>query len=402
MNRRKKFALTLLLLLLLSQAPFVYRRYRLGQLRRTIAELETKRAATSQDEFTEYKGVIHVHSYLGGHSEGSFDEIINAARANSLDFVIMTEHPSADVDTAAATLNGLHENTLFVNGSEVVAAGGERLLVVPGLSDNSSKSTAKELIASAKASGKLVFVAYPEKVPDWTALQGHDGVEIYNLFTNAQRINYPLLAFDCLWSCGSYADLLFTTFYERPSENLIRWDAALANQDQQKVAIAGNDAHSNVGFRFPQKEPILEFKLDPYERSFRVVRNHVILARGEELNPATLLKALKRGHSFIAFDLFSDATGFRFVAETASERRMLGDDIALPSRGEVRLAVEAPLTSRVVFFRNGKQIDEAHETRRKTLAVDQKGVYRVEVYLKELEPLIGASPWIISNPIYVR
>jgi hypothetical protein len=34
----------------------------------------------------------------------------------------------------------------------------------------------------------------------------------------------------------------------------------------------------------------------------------------------------------------------------------------------------------------------------KEVAVTERGVYRVEVYL----PQVGNLPWIISNPIYVR
>jgi hypothetical protein len=34
--------------------------------------------------------------------------------------------------------------------------------------------------------------------------------------------------------------------------------------------------------------------------------------------------------------------------------------------------------------------------------VTERGVYRVELYLPEVERIIGEKPWIISNPIYVR
>jgi len=39
---------------------------------------------------------------------------------------------------------------------------------------------------------------------------------------------------------------------------------------------------------------------------------------------------------------------------------------------------------------------------RKDFPVTERGVYRVEVYLPEVEAIIGEKPWIISNPIYVR
>ena len=37
------------------------------------------------------------------------------------------------------------------------------------------------------------------------------------------------------------------------------------------------------------------------------------------------------------------------------------------------------------------------------LAVGERGVYRVEIYLAGLRDFLGErKPWIISNPIYVR
>ena len=38
----------------------------------------------------------------------------------------------------------------------------------------------------------------------------------------------------------------------------------------------------------------------------------------------------------------------------------------------------------------------------KEMAITERGVYRVEVYLPQLGPIVAQKPWIISNPIYVR
>jgi hypothetical protein len=403
MKRWKKIALALLLLLLLSQAPFVYRRYRLGRLSAAIAGLNAQRAAPPEDGYAAYKGVFHVHSFLGGHSTGTFAEIVRAARANGLHFVVMTEHPSAHVNTAEATLKGVHDSVLFINGSEIATKSGERLFIVPGVAADAAASTAPELVAKSKESGRLVFLAYPEQVRDLAAPGAYDGLEVYNLYTNSKRINYARLFFDCLWSCGAYPELLFTTFYERPDENLKRWDETNAASERRAVALAGNDAHSNVGLGLRQLtgEPVFEIKLDPYERSFGVVRNHVLLDKSQPLDTETLLDALRRGHSFIAFDLLCDASGFRFGAESASERRVMGDEIAL-APGGVRLSVNVPVEGRVVFYRDGQVVHEERDATRKELMVDRKGVYRVEVYLDALSGFIGERPWVISNPIYVR
>ena len=132
MTRRRKFLLVLLVVILFSQVPFAYRRYRLKRLRDTIQQLASQRIPNeSATDYIDYKGVIHVHTSLGGHSSGTFTELIAAARSNDLNFVIMTEHPQAEFDTAAMTLNGVHAGVLFVNGNEVATADGDRLLLIP-------------------------------------------------------------------------------------------------------------------------------------------------------------------------------------------------------------------------------------------------------------------------------
>ena len=249
MKRWKKLVLLLLALVIISQIPFAYRRYKLGRLHTAINQLNSQRVANPTDgNFVEYKGVIHVHSFLGGHSTGTFEEIIAGAQANKLNFVVMTEHPSKNFDTAAMTLKGVHGGVLFLNGNEVVTTSQDRVLVVPGdeALAGAGNSSTDEIISQEKAKGALALVAYPQEFKSWKS-SGYDGVEIYNLFTNSRRINPVVMFFDGLWSYRSYPELLFANFYERPADNLKLWDDALAASGRRLVATAGNDAHANVG-----------------------------------------------------------------------------------------------------------------------------------------------------------
>src|SRR5688572_26331988 len=96
---RKKLLLALLLAILLSQVPFAYRRYKLGRLHSAIQTINSGRAPEpDQLGFSEYKGVLHVHSSLGGHSQRSFDDITAAAKANPLNFGVITERRSKSVN----------------------------------------------------------------------------------------------------------------------------------------------------------------------------------------------------------------------------------------------------------------------------------------------------------------
>lgn len=404
MKRWKKIVLVLAILLVFSQAPFAYRRYKLGRLQTAINQLNSQRVSNTSDSlFDEYVGVMHVHSYLGGHSSGTLEAIIAGAQANHLNFVVMTEHASQAVDTAAKTLAGRHGEILFLNGNEVALTNGDRFLVVPGGAEvaSSAAGNTSEFLARQKARGAAAFVAYPQDFKSWQGA-AYDGVEVYNLFTNSRQINPVVMFFDGLWCYRSYPELLFANFYRRPSQNLALWDQALGQSGRRLAATAGNDAHANVGLSLNDStgKKLLGIQLDPYERSFRLVRMHVIVPKGQELTASTLQAALVEGHSFIAFDIFGDATGFRFSATNGSETKILGDEIKLD--GATRLVVETPVASRVVLLRDGQISEERNGAANVTFAVKEPGVYRIEVYLPQLPPPVRDQPWIISNPIYVR
>ncbi|HKS29289.1 MAG TPA: hypothetical protein VJS44_15780 [Pyrinomonadaceae bacterium] len=405
MKRWKKFTLLLLGLLLLSQTPFVYRRFQLRALRAKIHELNASRVVNEADAFKDYKGVVHVHSFLGGHSTGNFTEIVEAARQNGLGFVVMTEHPSASVDTAELTLKGEQGGVLFINGNEASTSAGDRFLVMPGdvRARSSGTKTTQDFITEEKQDGRLLFLAYPMEFRSWDAAEGYNGIEVYNLYTNARRINPLVMFFDGLWSYGAYPDLLFTRFYERPTESLKRWDDLNNDRARRLVALAGNDAHQNVGLHLGDAggKKYLGLLLDPYSRSFQIVRTHALLEKEKALTTDTLLEALSRGHCYIAFDLLSDSTGFRFTARSGNSTAIMGDSLAL-SEGDTRLQVATPIKSRIVLFRNGQRLDESPDALGKEFAVKERGVYRVEVYLDALGPSFRDRPWIISNPIYIE
>ena len=375
---RRRILLVVLLLLLLSQVPFAYRRYKLRRLSAGIQQLNSERRVPEQNGFMDYKGVVHVHSFLGGHSSGSFSEIISAAQSNHLQFVIMTEHTEKDFDTAAMTLQGVHGGVLFINGNEVSAPNGDRVLALPG---------------------EVSIVAYPEEFKNWET-PGLDGVEVYNVFTNARRVNPVVAFFDVLWSKRSYPDLIFAFYLARADAGLVKWDQALTRT--RLTAVAGNDAHANIGVSLKDSsgKTLLGIQLDPYETSFRLVRLHALIEVNKPLDATSLLDAVRAGHCFIGFDFLADSSGFSFTAENAEERKIQGDEISL--KPETRLRVQSPVPGRIVIFKDGSVLVDETGINGKELPISEKGVYRVEIYLPQLGTMVAKQPWIISNPIYVR
>src|SRR5262245_5959061 len=372
MRSKKKFIfLVILIVLLLSQAPFAYRRYKLRRLNTAIQQLQSQRTQQQTSGFTEYKGVVHVHSFLGGHSAGTFAEIISAAQANQLQFVIMTEHTEKDFDTAAMTLQGMHGGVLFTKGKQVIGENGDRSLVLPG---------------------DVSIAAYPEEFKNWEAAR-INGVEVYNVFTNARRINPVVAFFDVLWSQRSYPDLIFALYLQRPDESLKKWDQALTRT--RLTATGGNDAHANIGVSLKDSsgKTLLGIQLDPYATSFRLVRLHVLIEQGKTVDATSLMEAVRAGHCFIGFDFLGDTSGFVFEAENG---KIQGDEISL--KPETRLRVQSPVPARIVILKDGVVWTDESGTASKEVAITEPGIYRTEVYL----PQLGNLPWIISNPVYVR
>jgi len=371
---KRRVLLVILLLLLASQMPFAYRRYKLRQLHAAIQQLNSQRTSPERTRFSEYVGVVHVHSFLGGHSTGTFSEIISAAQANRLNFVIMTEHAEKDFDTAAMTLQGEHGGVLFINGNEVRAANGDRTLVLPRA---------------------VTIAAYPEEFKAWGA-QELNGVEVYNVFTNSKRINLVVAFFDAVWSKRAYPDLIFAHYLERPDEGLKVWDRALARRNL--TAVAGNDAHANVGVSLKDSsgKTLLGVQLDPYEVSFRLVRLHVLIEKNRPLDATSVLEAVRAGHCYIGFDFLGDSSGFAFEVD----EKIQGDEIAL--RDGLRLNIRTPVQSRIVVLKDGAVFMDETGISSKILPITARGVYRVEVYLPQLGAMVAQKPWIISNPIYVN
>jgi hypothetical protein len=286
----------------------------------------------------------------------------------------MTEHAEKDFDTAEMTLKGTHGGVLFINGNEVSTAKDDRLLKLPD---------------------DVSIIAYPQEYKSWDTA-GPNGVEVYNVFSNAKQIN-PLVAFfDTLWSQRSYPDLIYALYLERPDENLKLWDQALTRA--KLTATAGNDAHANIGFSLKDSsgKTLLGIQLDPYEVSFRLVRLHVLLEESKPLDAKGLLEGLRAGHCFIGFDFLCDSSGFSFEADNPEERKIQGDEISLQTGTWLRVRTPAP--GRVVLFKDGAVLLEESGITAKDVAIIERGVYRVEVYL----PQLGNRLWIISNPIYVR
>ncbi|MDQ3323658.1 MAG: hypothetical protein M3525_14670, partial [Acidobacteriota bacterium] len=318
----KKTILILFCALLLAQIPFACRRFQKGGLAAKISNLDAQKTSPVNPQFNDYKGVIHVHTALGGHSTGSFNELIGAAQKNNLDFVVLTEHTSRLYDTSALTLRGVHQGVLFVNGNEANAKNDDRFLILDGFSDADllKQIDTPDFLRKVRAENKLAFITYPENFSSWDS--DFDGVEVFSLYTNGKQMSVPFFLLDALWSFRAYPELTIADYFKRPDANLKKFDEITAVK--KSTLFAGSDAHSNLGahiFGDDAGGKLINLKFDRYETIFRLVRTHVLIEREKPLTRETLLDALKNGRAYIGFDVLSNAAGFSFTAENGSESK---------------------------------------------------------------------------------
>ncbi|MEP7076142.1 MAG: hypothetical protein ABI878_10040 [Acidobacteriota bacterium] len=395
----KKTLLVILAVLSAVQVPFIYRRYEISRLAEKIAAAETGRITRDDPIYKEYKGIIHAHTSLGGHSTGSFDELIAAANSNGLDFVLMTEHWADEYDTSALTLNGVYGKTLFVGGNEIDTADGDRFLMIPGSSYAASlrKMSTSAVIEKLHTENRLALITYPEKFNSWDS--DFDGDEVFSLHTNAVKMNPFTTLFDLLWSYPKYPALMMATYFRRPDDNLAKFDQIAA---KRKISLfSGTDAHSNIGFHFfgdDAGHKVVNIKLDPYAVTFQLAREHVLVEKDKPFTRENLIEAIKLGHYFIGLDVLGDTTGFSYAGRTNEKNVRPGDEI---DKG-AELDVISPIPGRFVIYKDGGIFNTIENTREQTFSVTEPGVYRVEVYRDDLGSPFDKMPWIISNPIYVR
>jgi hypothetical protein len=346
------------------------------------------------DGYVRVAGVVHVHTTL---SDGAAtpEEVIAAARASSLKFVVITDHNNLE----AKTWEGYHDGVLVLVGTEISTTAGHVLGV--GIPDPVFRFSgdARDAFDDVYALEGAAFVAHPiNPRPDltWTGwdMPGPWGLEVVNGDSQWRVAGWARVARAvALYPLHHEYALLGGLTY--PGEALARWDALLTRRPAS--AIAGADAHGQV--------PVgktLKVRFPSYVSVFNLARNHVLLSReltGDPLvdGPA-IVRALSVGRSYIGVDALAPADGFSFTAVEPRDPRAqpwsMGD-IVPPEPGlRLRAGGRLPGGTRLTLRRDGRALVEAEGSI--DVEAPGPGVYRVEAKVPG-----WSVPWVISNPISV-
>ncbi len=345
----------------------------------------------------EYSGVFHVHSKFSDGS-GSVEEIMEAARESELDFLVLTDH-----NTLRALDEGYEKwygKTLLIVGSELNDRRNKNHYLAVGIKKVfSTRLPAAEYVRKVNEAGGIGFIAHPHEKRSsmkehppfpWTDWEIKDftGIEIWNHMSEwmeglteenkYNRVVHPL-----------------RSIVAPPAETLKVWDKL--NLERRVVGIGGVDAHAHkvnlLGF--------FEIEIFPYKVLFKSVRTHVLTEEKLKISDGKneienakkiFIKALKNGRCFVSNFYHGDARGFEFFAEAGNELFQIGDYVPLGEK--VKLHVSIPKEkAEIKLICNGKteqQISDAEAE----FPVENKGVYRVEVFL-------NGKAWIYSNHIRI-
>jgi hypothetical protein len=346
----------------------------------------------------EYVGNLHVHSL---HSDGTatVGAIAEAAALAGLDFVAMNDH-SYMCRSLHLEEEGFQAGVLVLMGQEVGRRRHHYLAYDLKGCVQENDARPQEVIDRVNELGGFGFLAHPfekgmpflERSVAYTwddlTVQGFTGICIWNFSSRwKERVKGPLHGLYCL--------AFKSESLKGPSrETLTFWDSLC--QTRRVVAVGGSDAHgSSIRWGSIRLTPLR------YDRLLNTINIHVLLAHALPKNFAQakheIYRAMREGRLFVAHDGLRSARGFRFLFHSKDLDLFMGEEAPFPGEGEIR--VELPKAGEIRMIRDGRLFCVL-QGREVSCPVGEKGVYRVEAYLKV--PLFGRRPWIYSNPIYLR
>jgi hypothetical protein len=346
---------------------------------------------------------LHLHStYSDG--TGDYRSITQAALKTEVDVIILTDH-----NILVKGLEGYHRDqgrqVLVLTGEEVhdqnrVPQKNHTLVIGAEKEMAGFAHDPQTLINEVSRAGGLSFLAHPYEFdlpmihePDisWVnwEVDGFTGLELWNGLSEFKTVVRSLrdgIKYLFLPEMMAHGPL-------KPA--LAKWDELL-NSGRRVNVVGGSDAHA-IKFQ----KAILKRTVFPYEFHFSAINNHLLVEEGLSgslaLDKAVIYEALRRGSSFIGYDLPAPTRGFRFVIDDDDNEYQPGDVFTMKDGATAR--VNLPENANIRFIHNGKVISEQKNTNRLTCSITQPGVYRVECSLYFLGEERG---WVYSNPIYVK
>jgi hypothetical protein len=347
----------------------------------------------------DYAGAFHIHTNYSFDGTTGIGDVIAAAQAAALDFIVVTDHFRMDARTDG--WEGWRNGVLVIVGEEISPRHNHYLALgiqapVLGLQ---KEAKPQEYIDAVRHQGGVGLIAHPDHTgapgfgvkeyawQDW-AVDGFDGISIWDLMTDWQELLRSLPA-----AVKAYLFPVLSLTGPK-KETLARWDALWGKRN-----VAGYGEIDNHDTR--KKVFGIVFRIFPFAFAFSTIRTHVLLDEPLSTDAARarqqVYAAIKHCRLYVAQERWRKAKGFDFRIQDGSRAAAAGDDFVLQGRADIAVTLPDGKPARVRVLRDGTVIAEA-ERRQCVTEIREHGIYRVEVLQRRFGRWL---PWIYSNPIRV-
>ncbi|HJO03067.1 MAG TPA: hypothetical protein QGG47_03735 [Acidobacteriota bacterium] len=351
-----------------------------------------------------WRGAVHVHTELSADATGTVGEIAAAARRVGLDFVVLSDHTGAR-GTAGRAVPGWYGSVLVLVGEEISTRDGHLLALAVSAHPYALGPQARQALEDIRVLGGASWVAHPGGDPAWTAgLGGVAGIEVVSLSGALDRLSMAQRLRATLAYPASPSAAGLRVLSARPPA-LDLWSARTslsgASLPRPLVAIGSVDAHG----------PVRGLGVPSYDIALGTVTTLVWMDEpplpgvADRAVAGRLVRRLQSGRVAIELSAAGRAPGTSFVATGSDGSNVLPGETR--SWGDGRWTLEARLGApgdyTVLLLRDGEVVGRAEGTGLE-LEAPAPGTYRIEVYRTTGPPgggQPGATPWIISNPIYL-
>jgi hypothetical protein len=361
--------------------------------------------------FYDYSGITHVHSALSTGS-GTVSAITKAAAVTGCNFLILTDlNPLND----GHSIDGYHDDVLVIWAGEYSYLGGHLLSYdIPEARKFNGPGQAQiffnDYLEKKPTTSGFVIAAHPflpQHSWENLKLSGLRGMEVLNL-ESLWHSEIVLNKLSILWSfiiLPFNADLSYLRLSVTPTKELAVWDNIL--KTKSFLGFGGNDSTANA-IPFPDQS----YSFPSYARSFRLLRDHVLLTSeltgSYDEDRKKIMTALDRGNFYFSVDLIGDPTGFYFIGLQKRKESLPGG--SLEARGGainfvVDLGHDIGVNHEIILLKNGQKVASS-TTSSLTYAINHEtGSYRAIVNVTPILPFPDGKKtitWIYSNAIRVE
>jgi hypothetical protein len=363
-------------------------------------------------------GILHIHT---NRSDGlsAPDEIAAAAARAGLAFIVFTDHGDA---TRTPDPPAYRSGVLCLDGVEISTTGGHYVAFDMRASPYPLGGEARDVVEDVRRLGGFGIAAHPDSPKpelrwrEWAA--PFDGIELLNPDTSwrvwvQQARSGDAAAAGATWPArrrllAALAGYPFRSpetiaRLARPTGNVLdRWAAIAARR--RLVTIAGVDAHARLDLRGDPQDSRYSIPIPGYVSSFRALSIHVTpdrpLTGNAQADAATVVRAIRSGHLYVAVDGVATPPSFEFTATNDHGTVHEGDELAIGTPVTLRVQSNAaPHFTTTVWNGTSVVTGDRHESAFTVEAPADAAVYWVEIRSTGAGDPIT---WIRSNPIYVR